>query len=221
MATSCRCLVVDDHPIVRKGVCDLLVQESICLNVVEVGNGTAALDLVRGQTWELLVLDISLPDKHGLEVLKEVKRLRPTLPILMLSLYPEREFAIRALKAGASGYLTKDRAPAELLIAVKEILAGRRYITTSLADQLAASLGAGQPASGQALFHDRERDLLSDREIEVLRLLGQGKTVSAIAGEMALSVKTISTYRVRLLEKLHLLSTADLIRYAIEHRLAV
>lgn len=212
MGTKCRCLVADDHPIVRKGVRDLLIQESVCSNVIEAENGTATLGLVRRHEWDLLILDISLPDKHGLEVLREVKQLRPKLPVLMLSLYPEREFAVRALKTGASGYLTKDQAPAELLIAVKEVLAGRRYVTTSLANQLAAYLNNGQPTS----LHD----LLSNRELEVLRLLGRGKSVSMIADVMALSVKTVSTYRARLLQKLKLTSTADLIRYAIEHRLS-
>ena len=211
MGTNCRCLIADDHPIVRKGVHDLLVQELRCSTVVEVGSGTATLGLVQQQNWDLLILDISLPDKHGLEVLKEVKLLQPKLPVLMLSLYPEREFALRALKAGASGYLTKDQAPAELLIAVKEVMAGKRYITGSLANQLVSNLESGQPVAA----HDR----LSDREMEVLRLLGQGKTVSAIGNEMALSVKTISTYRTRVLTKLELRTTAELIHYAIEHHL--
>ena len=166
MATSYRCLVADDHPIVRKGVRDLLIQEAVCTTVSEAENGAATLGLIRRQGWDLLILDISLPDKHGLEVLKEVKLLRPTLPVLMLSLYPEREFAVRALKAGASGYLTKDQAPIELLIAVKEVMAGRRYITASLANQMAAYLETGHPGA----LHD----LLSNREMEVLRLLGQG-----------------------------------------------
>ncbi len=211
MATSYRCLVADDHPIVRKGVRDLLIQEAVCTNVGEAENGAATLRLVRRQRWDLLILDISLPDNHGLEVLQKVKHLRPKLPVLMLSLYPEREFALRALKAGASGYLTKDQAPAELLLAVKEVMAGRRYITTSLADHMAAYLEAGYPAA--------PHDLLSNREMEVLRLLGQGKLISVVAQEMVLSVKTVSTYRARLLHKLKLASTAELIRYAIEHRL--
>lgn len=211
MGKKCKCLIVDDHPILRKGIRDLLFQEGACATIVEVDNAAAALSKVRREPWDLLILDVALPDKHGLEVLKEVKLLRPTLPVLMLSLYPEREFALRAFKAGASGYLTKDRAPSELLTAVKEIVAGRRYITSSLADQMATFLGTGQPAT--------PHDMLSDREIEVLRLLGQGKTVSTIADDIALSVKTISTYRARLLEKLQLRTTADLVRYAVEHHL--
>jgi two-component system, NarL family, invasion response regulator UvrY len=204
-------LVVDDHPIMRKGIKDLLVGEGLCESVEEAASAEAAMTAVRREPWDLLVLDVALPDKHGIEVLKEVKLLRPTLPVLMVSLYPEREFALRAIKAGASGYLTKDQPPSELVRAVKEVLAGRRYITPSLANQMADLLDHRQPET----LHER----LSDREMEVLRLLGQGKTVSAIADEMALSVKTISTYRGRLLEKLKLATTADLVRYAIEHHL--
>jgi two-component system, NarL family, invasion response regulator UvrY len=211
MGKKCKCLIVDDHPIVRKGIKDLLVEEGFCHVVVEAASGEAALTAVRRDPWDLLVLDVALPDKHGLEVLKEVKRMRPTLPVLMLSLYPEREFALRAIRAGASGYLTKDQPPVELAAAVRQVSAGRRYITPSLANQMADSLDLRQPA----ILHER----LSDREMEVLQLLGQGKTVSAIADEMALSVKTVSTYRGRLLKKLRLRTTAALVRYAIEHRL--
>ena len=213
MAADCRCLIADDHPIVRKGVCDLLVHGGVCSEVVEAGTAAAAMSLIRRHVWDLLILDISLPDKHGLEVLKEVKQLRPRLPVLMLSHYPETEFGMRALKTGASGYLTKDQAHEELLTAIHAILSGRRYITPSLAKQLAEYHETGRPATGHAL--------LSNREMEVLRLLGQGKTVSAIGVEMALSVKTVSTYRVRILEKLNLHTTADLMRYAIEHRLTI
>lgn len=211
MGRTCKCLIVDDHPIIRKGIRDLLVEEGLCHAVVEAASAEAALTAVRREAWDLLILDVALPDKHGVEVLKEVKLLRPTLPVLVLSLYPEREFALRAIRAGASGYLTKDRAPSELLTAAREVVAGRRYITTSLANQMADLFDLGQPA----MLHER----LSDREMEVLRLLGQGKTVSAIADDMALSVKTISTYRARLLEKLRLRTTADLVRYAIEYHL--
>jgi DNA-binding NarL/FixJ family response regulator len=206
-----KCLIVDDHPILRKGIRDLLSQEGIFATIVETDNAAAALLEVRLAPWDLLILDIALPDKHGLEVLKEVKLLRPTLRVLMLSLYPEREFALRALKAGASGYLTKDRAPSELLAAVKEIMTGRRFITSALADQMASFLGTGQPAEPHAI--------LSNREMEVLRLFGQGKTGSMIADDIALSPKTISTYRARLLEKLQLHTTSDLVRYAVEHHL--
>jgi two-component system, NarL family, invasion response regulator UvrY len=209
--TSFRCLIVDDHPIVRRGIRDLLLDEGCCSIIGEAGNAADALLAVRREAWDLLILDVALPDKHGLEVLKEVKLLRPMLQVLMLSLYPEREFALRALKAGASGYLTKDQAPSELLVAVNEVLAGRRYIPGTLANWLASHLDSTQQAA--------PHELLSDREIEVLRLLGQGKTVSGIANEIALSVKTVSTYRTRLLSKLELRTTAELIHYAIEHHL--
>lgn len=211
MGHKYRCLVVDDHPLMRKGVKDLLLAKRLCHAVVEAASAEAALTAVRRESWDLLVLDVALPDKHGIEVLKEVKLLRPSLPVIMLSLYPEREFALRAIKAGASGYLTKDRPPSELVKAVEEVAAGRRYITPSLANQMADLLDRGQPET----LHAR----LSDREMQVLRLLGQGKAVSIIADELALSVKTVSTYRGRLLEKLKLATTADLIKYAIEHHL--
>jgi two-component system, NarL family, invasion response regulator UvrY len=211
MAQRSKCLIVDDHPIVRRGIRDLLLDDGTYATIAEVGTGAEALSAVRREPWDLLILDLALPDKHGLEVLKEVKLLRPKLPVLMLSLYPEREFALRALKAGASGYLTKDQAPSDLLVALKEIVAGRRYMTGSLANQLASYLDSGQPAA--------PHELLSDREMEVLRLLGQGKTVSSIANEIALSVKTISTYRTRVLNKLEFRTTAELIHYAIEHHL--
>ncbi len=211
MGQRCKCLIVDDHPIFRKGVRDLLVEESVCTSVVESGSTAEALSLVRREPWDLVLLDIALPDRHGLEALKSIKRLRPSLPVLVLSLYPEREFALRALKGGASGYLTKDRPPDELLKAVTEAIAGRRYVTASFADQLADAVSGGQP--------EQLHDALSDRELEVLRLLGQGKGMSVIARDLSLSVKTVSTYRSRLLGKLHLATTGQLVRYAIEHGL--
>lgn len=211
MTTNQKCLVVDDHPIIRKGICDLITRHIDGTTATEAGTAVEALTAIQQAPWDLLVLDIALPDKHGLEVLKEVKLLRPALPVLMLSLYPEREFALRALKAGAAGYLSKDRDPEELIAAVRAVLTGGRYITASLAEQLA------QHVTGTREVAPHEG--LSDRELEVLRLLGQGKTVSAIAEELALSVKTVSTYRVRLLDKLRLHTTAELVRYAIEAHL--
>jgi DNA-binding NarL/FixJ family response regulator len=209
--TKCRCLLVDDHPIVRRGVRDLLTEERLCSEILEVSSGKAALAEIRQAPWDLLILDVALPDKHGLEVLKEAKLLQPRLPVLMLSLYPEKEFALRAIKAGASGYLTKDRAPSELMAAVKRVLRGGRYITEDLAEQMATMLETGQPERLHAMF--------SDREMQVLRLLGKGKTASAIAKDLCLSVKTISTYRSRILDKLSCRTTADLMRYAIEQHL--
>ncbi|MBX3236332.1 MAG: response regulator transcription factor [Nitrospiraceae bacterium] len=211
--TKYRCLIADDHPVVRRGVRDLLEDEELCSEICEAKTGEEALEAVRRRPWDLMILDIALPDKHGLDVLKEAKLLQPKLPVLMLSLYPEREFAWRAFKAGASGYLTKDRAPSELMAAVRRILQGGRYITDALADQIASILETGE--SGQ--LHER----LSDREMQVLRLLGKGQSISAIAAHMSLSVKTVSTYRSRLLEKLELRSTGELVKYAIDHQLSV
>lgn len=208
---TCRCLLVDDHPIVRRGVSDLLRHEQLCSEIEEVSSGEAALDAIRRTPWDLLLLDVALPDKHGLEVLKEAKLLQPQLPVLMLSLYPEKEFALRAIRAGASGYLTKQSAPSELVTAVRRVLQGGRYITEALAEQMAEALESGS----EGVLHA----CLSDRELQVLRLLGQGKAVSVIAEELVLSVKTISTYRARILEKLSCRTTAELIRYAIESRL--
>jgi two-component system, NarL family, invasion response regulator UvrY len=213
MGNKLKCLIADDHPLIRKAIRDMLVQEKVFLSVVEADSGKVALAAIRREHWDLLVLDVALPDKHGLEVLKEAKLLRPAMPVLMLSLYPEGEFALRALKAGASGYLTKDRPPSELMTAVREVSAGRRFITGALANHMAASFSGGKM--------EVPHEMLSDREMEVLRLFGQGKNVSAIAGELSLSVKTISTYRARLLQKLGLQTTASLVRYAIEHRLEV
>lgn len=208
---TCDCLLVDDHPIVRRGVRDLLMHEQLCSEIEEVSSGEAALAAIRRKPWDLLLLDVALPDKHGLEVLKEAKIIQPKLPVLMLSLYPEKEFAMRATRAGASGYLTKQSAPSELLAAVRRVLQGGRYITEALAEQMAEALETG----AEGLLHAR----LSDRELQVLRLIGQGKAVSLIAEDLALSVKTVSTYRARILEKLSCQTTAELIRYAIESRL--
>ena len=206
-----RCLITDDHSVVRRGVRELLEEEQLCSEIYEAKTGEEALTAVRRQSWDLMILDIALPDKHGLDVLKEAKLLQPRLPVLMLSLYPEKEFAMRAIKAGASGYLTKQSAPSELLAAVTRILQGGRYITAALAEQMASALETGSTE----VLHAR----LSDRELQVLRLLGQGKSVSVIAEELCLSVKTISTYRARILEKLSCTSTGELIRYAVEAKL--
>lgn len=212
MGKQTKCLIADDHPIVRKGVRELLLQEKLCTTVEEVDTAAAVLSAMVRESWDLLILDISLPDKHGLEVLKEARVLRPSLKVLMLSLYPEREFALRAFKAGASGYLTKERGADQLVTAVKEILSGRRYITSSLADQMASFLELGQP--------DTPHEVLTDREMQVLRPLGQGKSVSRIADQLALSVKTVSTHRANVLRKLQLATTGALIRYALDHHLS-
>ena len=203
-----RCLIADDHPIVRSGLRALIQAQS---DMAEPGEATTAaetLDRIRGDMWDLVILDINLPDASGIEVLRRIRHLRPTLPVLILSAHSEDQFAVRALRAGASGYLNKQTASDELIDAIRRVLAGRRYVSTALAERLAAAL---DPAAS-----DREpHEALSDREFQVLRLIGAGRTVSEIADSLSLSVKTVSTYRTRLLDKMGLRTTAELAAYAI------
>ncbi len=204
-------LVADDHAVVRRGLRQVIAEECDGAVVEEASTGQGVLDAVRRQDWAAVVLDINLPDKNGLEVLKDLKAMRPTLPVLILSHHAEVEYAARAFKAGAAGYLTKESASEELTIAIRKVLAGGRYVSPSFAEQLAGRLTDeldGPP-----------HHALSDREHQVLCQIARGKAVSQIANELALSVKTISTYRARLLEKLHLANNAALMRYALDHRL--
>jgi DNA-binding NarL/FixJ family response regulator len=203
-------LLADDHAIMRKGLRDVLVEGLGQVEIGEAATGRDALEAVRKQAWDAVVLDVNLPDKNGIEVLKEMKALRPGIPVVVLSLHPEDQYAVRMLKAGAAGYLTKEAAPEELVAALKKALHGGRYVSPALAEQLADSVG-GAPAE--------PHQTLSDRELEVLCLIARGKTPTEIADMLSLSVKTVSTYRARLLEKLRLHSTADLIRYAVDHKL--
>jgi DNA-binding NarL/FixJ family response regulator len=206
-----RILLADDHAIVRRGLRQIILEDLGQAVVGEVATGQGVLDSVRKENWDAIVLDISLPDKNGLDVLKEVKALRPSLPVLIFSTGLEDQYAVRALKAGAAGYMAKELAEEELVAALKKVLKGGIYVSPSLAERLAGDvLGKADSAPHHAL---------SDREIEVLRLLAKGKTVSDIADQLSLSVTTISTYRARLLEKLQLKSTAALIRYALDNKL--
>jgi len=204
-------LVVDDHAVVRVGLAHMLLEAYPYAKISQAGSGQEALVLLAQTRWDLVILDINLPDLNGLDLLKTIKASHPSLPVIMLSLHPEEQYAVRALRAGAAAYLTKERAPQELAIAVTHVMSGRRFITSTLAERLADFVFS---SSGQ-LPHER----LSDREFQVLCAIGKGKRVSAIADEMALSVKTISTYRTRLLQKLHVSNTTGLIRYALDHRL--
>ena len=206
-------LLVDDHALVRRGVAHVLREDLPDLTIVEKGTARDAIEATQTTPWDLVILDINLPDKSGLDALKDIKRVCPDLPILILSLYPEAHYARRALKAGAAGYLTKDTAPEEVTTAVKRILQGGRYVSATLAEQLAADLGT---TSGEA---QEPHDMLSDRELEVLRLIGSGKTPTEVAEQLTLSIKTVSTYRARILEKLNLRTTAELIRFAVDHQL--
>ncbi len=170
-----------------------------------------ALELIATRDWDIVLLDINIPGRNGLEVMGEIKRLRPRTPVLVLSAYPEEEFAVRALKLGASGYVNKSLASGEIVAAAKKALAGGKYVTASLAEKLAASLGGDV---GQT-----PHESLSSRELQVLRMIASGRTLKEIAGELALSEKTVGTYRLRIAKKMGLNSNVELTRYAMKHRL--
>jgi two-component system invasion response regulator UvrY len=204
-------LLVDDHQVVRHGLKQMLADEYPAAAFGEAGTVADALRLVRAEPWDLVLLDLTMPGRGGLDALGELKDARPGLPVLVLSMHPEEEFAVRALKSGASGYLTKQSAADELLAAVEKALAGGRYVTASLAEKLAANVAGDNTG--------KPHEALSPREFETLRLLAAGRSVKEIAGALCLSGKTVSTYRARILEKLDLKTNVDLARYAIEHGL--
>jgi two-component system, NarL family, invasion response regulator UvrY len=208
---SIRVVVVDDHAVVREGLKRILSEDPRVKVVGEAGDDVEALTMVERQRPDAVITDISMPGRGGLELLHELGRQHPRLPVLVLSIHSEDELAVRALKAGAAGYLTKDSAPEELLQAVLRVAVGGRYLSPGVAERLAFHLDA---RVSEAL-HQR----LSDREYQVLTKLAQGRSVGQIAEELALSPKTISTYRVRLLEKLGLGSNAELISYALRNGL--
>ena len=206
-----RVLISDDHAVFRRGLRETLAEAFPRVAFGEATTAQETLDQVRRQDWDVVVLDISMPGKSGLDILDDLKRLRPKLPILLLSMHPEQQFARRALKAGAAGYLTKDGVPEELKQAIKKITAGGRYVSATLAEKLALDLreGADLPL----------HELLSDREFQVLRMIASGKTVKEISVDLSLSVKTVSTYRARIMEKTGMKTNADLIRYALHSQL--
>jgi len=205
-------LIVDDHAIVRQGLKQILMESGEVMLVGEAEHGADAVRQVRAGRWDVVVLDISLPDRSGIEVLKQVKKEFPKIRVLMLSMHEEGLYAIRALKAGASGYITKQSAPNELMAAVRQVAKGRRYLTAALAEAMADSLDED---------HDRPpHESLSDREYQTLRLIASGKSLTDAAGEMCLSVKTVSVYRSRLLQKMKLKNNAELTHYAIKNGLA-
>jgi two-component system, NarL family, invasion response regulator UvrY len=204
-------LIVDDHEVVREGVKRIFNVEHDTTIFGEASAAADALRLVREQDWDVVVLDLSLGGKSGLELLREMKQIRPKLPVLILSMHTEEQYARRAFKAGAAGYVTKDSPRAELAEAVNSVAAGGKYVTRALAEKLIVDLERGS---------DRPpHETLSDREFEVMRLLASGKTVTEIAVMLSLSDKTISTYRARVLEKIGIQTNADLVRYAIQNKL--
>ena len=206
-----RILIADDHAVVRQGLKQILATAFKRASFGEAANAQQALDHVQKQYWDVVILDLTMPGRSGLEVLKEIKQARPTLPVLILSMHPEDQFAVRLLKAGAAGYMTKESAPEELVGAVSKAVAGGRYVSPALAEKMASLLANDV----QVAPHER----LSDREFLILRQIASGKAVSVIARELSLSVKTVSTYRARLLEKMGLLNNAQLVHYAFHNNL--
>lgn len=206
-----RMLVVDDHEVVRRGTRQVLAEGFPDATFGEAATAAEAMGLLQAERWDLLVLDINLPGRSGLEVLEEVRRLWPRLPVLVLSAYPEEEFAVRCLRLGASGYLTKSSAADELMAAVRKALEGGKYVTAALAERLASVLGGG--------VRGEPHESLSGRELQVVRLVATGRSMKEIAAELHLSEKTIATYRARIAEKLGVSTNVELTRYALQHKL--
>jgi two-component system invasion response regulator UvrY len=206
-----RILIADDHPILRRGLKEILVRELEGATCGEAGNAEQVLSEVQSQNWDLVILDVTMPGRSGLDVLRDLRGLRPKLRVLILSMHPEDQLGKRVLKAGASGYMNKESAPEELIKAVRKVLEGSVYVSPALAERLALDLreNAGLPL----------HETLSAREFEVLRMLASGKTVTEIADELHLSAPTVSTHRAHILEKMKMTTTAALISYAVRNRL--
>ena len=201
-------LIADDHPIVREGLRQIIEVATDMVVTDEARNGEEVLEKIKENDFDVFILDISMPGRSGLDILKEVRKERPELSVLILSIHPEEQYGVRLLKAGASGYLTKESAPEELVNAIRIISQGRKYITSSLAERLALKLGDD--------FEGPLHENLSDREYEVMYMIAKGMTIKEIAEKLFLSVKTISTYRYRILGKMRMKSNAELIRYALK-----
>ena len=206
-----RVLIADDHAIVRQGLRQILAETTDMVVAGEAETAHEALKLVREAEWDVALLDISMPDKSGIDTLKLIRKERPKLPVLMLSMHPEDHYAVRCLKAGASGYLTKQSAPVQLVRAIRQVAAGRKYISPAVAEELANSIGSD--------FDQPAHATLSDREYQTLRLIATGHSLSEIAAQLSLSAKTVSVYRARLLEKLNLKNNADVAHYAVKNNL--
>ena len=205
-----RVLVADDHAVVRRGLKAILAEEFGAAQVGEAQNAQEVLQRVREQDWDILVLDIVMPGRSGLEVLRQLHTTHASLPVLILSMYPEGEYALRALKAGAAGYLTKESAPDELVRAINKVVSGGKYVSESLAETVIDVL-----QGSEELLHKK----LSDRELQVMCMLASGRSVSQIAGDLSLSVKTVSTYRSRVMDKMGMRGNVELARYALENGL--
>jgi two-component system invasion response regulator UvrY len=204
-------IIADDHSVVREGVKHILSESLDAVFTGEAGNSQELLEEINKKNYDLILLDIAMPGRDGLETLKEIKTLKPKMPVLILSMFPEEQYAMRALKSGASGYLTKDSIPDELIKAVKKVLRGGKYVSSSFSEKLLLSLD-----------HDTEKmphEALSNREYQVMKMIASGKTLKEISDELFLSVKTISTYRARILEKMEMENNAEIIHYAVKNKL--
>jgi DNA-binding NarL/FixJ family response regulator len=204
-------LIVDDHAVIHQGLRRILDDEFERVTFGDARHSQEALDLVSREHWDVIILDIDLPGRGGLDLLKQLRADRPNLPIIIFSMHSEEQFAIRAFKGGASGYVAKESDSAQLVEAIRKVIRGGRYVSPALAEKLAADLSRDMSLE--------PHEILSDREFEVMRMIVAGKTTTAIADQLSLSVKTVSTYRTRILEKLQLKSTSELIRYGVDHAL--
>ncbi|MEP7076406.1 MAG: response regulator transcription factor [Acidobacteriota bacterium] len=204
-------LIADDHTIVRDGLRRLVDAESDMAIAGEAQNGNEVLEIVRQTSVDVVLLDISMPGRNGLETLKELKKLHPLMPVIVLSMHPKDQYAVRVLRAGASGYITKESAPEELILAIRKAFAGEKFISPDVAELLADYIERGETGEPHRV--------LSDREFEVFRKIAQGKTVTQISKELFLSVKTVSTYRTRVVEKTGLTTNAAIVQYARDHKI--
>ena len=203
-------LIADDHAVVRKGLVQLLREEFVAANIAEASDSSEVYKIIKEKVWDIILLDISMPGRNGVEILKQLRADEIKTPILMLSMHPEEQYAVRVLRAGASGFLNKNSATDELVKAIHKVLSGGKYITASLAEKLVDNIG-----NNEKLAHE----LLSDREMQIFQMLAAGKSISDIAEEIALGVSTISTYRSRIMEKMGFTSNAELTRYALNNGL--
>jgi DNA-binding NarL/FixJ family response regulator len=206
-----RILIADDHAIVRRGLSEILLEAYPSAEIEQVGDADTLLQRSMNEQWDIVISDLMMPGRSVLESLQQLRQFQPQLPVLILSIFPEEQYATRVFKAGAAGYINKDAAPAELVKAVQRILQGRKYITPTIAEKLASDLSLD---TGKAAH-----ELLSDREFHVMKLLAAGRTITEIATQLSLSPTTISTYRSRIMEKMKLKSNAELARYALENGL--
>jgi len=206
-----RILIADDHPLFRQGLADLITREFGAVTIGEAGTAAEMLNLVRTQAWDVVVMDVSMPGRSGPEALRDLKQERPRLPVLVLSMHAEDQYAVRMIKAGANGYVTKASAAGDVCNALRQLLAGEKYISASVGEHLAVVVKSGSEKS--------PHETLSDREFQVLRLIASGKTSKEIAEELCLSAATVSTYRTRILEKMQLKNNSEITHYAIKHGL--